>query len=104
MRIRAGETAQVRIKTPKRAALKQIQLELKDPPEGLTLLNVKVIPEGLAFKLKADKDAMENGFEGNVIVEAFTQYAQKNKNGKPTGQKRRASAGFLPAIPIKVVQ
>jgi hypothetical protein len=104
VRIRAGGTTQVRLKTRKRSALKQMQLELRDPPEGLTLHNVTVVPEGLAFQLKADKDAMETGFEGNLIVEAFTQYAQKNKNGKPTGKKRRASAGFLPAIPIKVVQ
>ena len=104
VRIRAGGTAQVRLKTRKRPALKQMQLELRDPPEGLTLHDVTVIPEGLAFKLKADKDAMKSGFEGNLIVEAFTQYAQKGKDGKPTGRKRRASAGFLPAIPIKIVQ
>ncbi len=104
VRIRAGETAQVRLKTRKRPALNQMQLELRDPPEGLTLHNVTVVPEGLAFRLKADKDAMQSGFEGNVIVEAFTQYVQKGRNGKPTRQKRRASAGFLPAIPIKVVQ
>ncbi len=104
VRIRAGGTTQVRLKTRKRPALKQMQLELRDPPEGLTLHNVRVVPEGLAFGLKADKAAMESGFQGNLIVEAFTYYAQKDKNGKPTGQKRRASAGFLPAIPIELVQ
>ncbi|RKY06196.1 MAG: hypothetical protein DRP66_09300 [Planctomycetota bacterium] len=104
VRIPAGGSTRVRLKTRKRPALKQMQLELRDPPEGLTLHNVAVVPEGLAFQLKADKDAMETGFEGNLIVEAFTQYAQKAKNGKPTGKKRRASAGFLPAIPIKIVQ
>jgi len=32
------------------------------------------------------------------------KFTPKTKDGKPTGAKRRSSMGFLPAIPIEVVQ
>jgi hypothetical protein len=81
-----------------------MQLELNEPPEGLTLHDVTVVPEGLAFQLKADKDTMQIGFADNLIVEAFREYTPKQKDGKPSDQKRRSSMGIFPAIPIEIVQ
>lgn len=104
VRIPAGGSAQVRIKTARRANFKGVQLQLKEPPEGLTLHDVTIVPNGLSFQLKAEKDAMQNGFADNVIVEAFREYAAKGKDGKPTGRKRRNSMGVFPAIPIEIVQ
>ena len=116
VRIPLGGSARVRIKTRKRTILKEMQLELNEPPEGLTLHDVTVVPEGLAFKLKADKDAMQIGFADNLIVEAFREYTPKQKDGPPkvglikagvagpSNQKRRYSMGIFPAIPIEIVQ
>ncbi len=104
IRIPADGSAQVRIKTARRANFKGIQLQLNEPPEGLTIHDVTVVPNGLSFQLKAEKDAMQNGFADNVIVEAFREYAAKGKDGKPTGRKRRNSMGVFPAIPIEIVQ
>lgn len=115
VRIPVGGSARVRIKTRKRAVLKEMQLELNEPPEGLTLHDVTVVPEGLAFKLKADKDIMQSGFADNLIVEAFREYTPKQKDGPPkvglikpgvagpSNQKRRYSMGIFPAIPIEIV-
>jgi len=80
-----------------------MQPVLIDPPEGLTLAGVNVVPEGLELQLKADKSAMKNGFAGNLIVEVFRQSVVRGKDGKPTNQKRRYSIGLLPAIPVEVV-
>ena len=102
VRIPAGGSAQVRIKTARRANFKGIQLQLNEPPEGLTMHDVTVVPNGLSFQLKAEKDAMH--IADNLIVEAFREYAVKRKDGKPTGQKRRNSMGVFPAIPIEIVQ
>ena len=104
VRIPAGGTARVLIKTRKRPILKEMQLELNEPPEGLTLHDVTVVPEGLAFRLKADKDAMQTGFADNLIVEAFRMVTPKQQEGKPAPQKRRVSMGVFPAIPIEIVQ
>ncbi len=116
VRIPVGGSADVRIKTRRGPSLKEIQLELNEPPEGLTLHDVTVVPEGLAFKLKADKDAMQIGFADNLIVEVFREYTPKQKDGPPkvglikagvagpSNQKRRYSMGIFPAIPIEIVQ
>ena len=104
VRIPAGGSAEVRIKTQRSSILKQLQLELNEPPEGLTLHNVTVVPEGLAFQLKADKDALQSGFADNLIIEAFRSFTPKQKGGKSSNQKRRYSMGVLPAIPIEIVQ
>ncbi len=104
VRIPAGGSAQVLIKSRRRTVLKEIQLQLNEPPEGLTLHDVTVVPEGLAFQLKADKDTMQSGFADNLIVEAFREFTPKQQEGKPAPQKRRVSMGVFPAIPIEIVQ
>ena len=103
VRIPAGGTAQVRIKTPQRKVLRDIQLELNEPPEGVTLHDVTVVPEGLAFRLKADKDAMQSGFADNLIIEAFAERVRRDQGGKTSKKKQRVSLGVLPAIPFEIV-
>ncbi len=97
-----GGSVQVQLKTTPRPILKEIRLDLYEPPEGITLDNVTVVPEGLAFVLKADKEALKAGFEDNLIVEAFRQYRPKQKDGK-LGKQRRDSLGAIPAVPIRIV-
>jgi hypothetical protein len=104
VRIPAGGSAQVLIKTRRGQALREMQLELNEPPEGVSLHDVTVVPDGLAFKLKADKDAIQSGFTDNLIVEAFREFTPKQQEGKPAPQKRRYSMGVFPAIPIEIVQ
>ena len=103
VRIPAGGSAEVRIKTRRGSALKEMKLELRKPPEGLTIGNVSVMKNGLAFQLKAEKDFLQSGFGDNLIIEAFREYRPKQKDGTVSNQKRRYSMGVLPAIPIRVV-
>ncbi len=103
VRIPAGGSVEVRIKTRRGAALKEMKLELLKPPEGLTIGNVSVAANGLVFQLKAAKDAVQSGFGDNLIVEAFREYRPKQKDGTLSNQKRRYSMGIFPAIAIKVV-
>ncbi|MHC4736446.1 MAG: hypothetical protein ACYTDW_18605 [Planctomycetota bacterium] len=88
VQIPAGGTAQVLMKTPRRAALKEMQLQLHEPPEGVIL----------------QEDSMQSGFADNLIVEAFREFTPKQQEGKPAPQKRRVSMGVFPAIPIEIVQ
>ena len=103
IRIPAGGSAEVRIKTRRGTALKEMKLELRKPPEGLTIGNVSAVADGLTFQLKAEKDVMQSGFGDNLIIEAFREYRPKQKDGTLSNQKRRYSMGIFPAIPIKVV-
>jgi hypothetical protein len=104
VRIPAGGSAHVRIKATGRANFKDVQLQLNEPPDGLTMYDVTVVPNGLSFDLKAEKDTMQSGFADNLIIEAFRESVVKQKDGKLTNQKRRNSMGVLPAIPIEIVQ
>jgi hypothetical protein len=102
VRVPAGGSAEVTLKTRPTQTLKQIKLVLDKPPEGLTLHGVTVVPQGLAFELRADKDVVQTGFGDNLIIEAVREYRPKDKSGKLLA-RRRSSMGFLRAIPIEVV-
>lgn len=103
VRIPTGGIARVRVKTQKRPILSSVQLELRDPPKGISLQDVSVIPEGLSFYLKADGTA-QAGLVDNAIVEAFAETSATQTKGKAAAQKSRYSLGILPAIPIEVVK
>ena len=66
--------------------------------------DVTVVPNGLTFQLKAEENVMPNGFSDNLIIEAFRESVVKQKDGKPTSQKRRYSMGVFRAIPIEIVE
>ncbi len=104
VRLPVDGSAQVRVKTRKRRVLKEIQLELDHPPDGVTLHDVAVVPGGLAFRLKADKDTVKDSLTDNLIVEAYREVTPKNKRGKAAKKKNRVSMGFFPAIPIEIVK
>jgi len=103
VKIPSGGTTQITCKTWKRPMPKKIELKLSEPPEGLTLQDVKVVPEGLAFQLKADKN-MKSGFTDNLIVEAYTELTPRQKTANSANQNQRVLMGLLPAIPIEIVQ
>ena len=107
VRVPAGGTAQVRLKTPRRPK-GEMKLALKEPPpKGVSLHDVKDVPDGVVFGLKVEGDAAKAGFADNLIVEASAEYevtSTNKKTGKTTKQKRRDSLGTLPAIPFVVVQ
>jgi hypothetical protein len=104
VRIPAGGSAQVRIRTRARTPIEELQLELSDPPEGITIHEVSKVPGGLAFRVEADGEALTDGFADNLIVEAVREFTPKQQAGKPAPRKRRYSMGFFPAIPIQIVQ
>jgi hypothetical protein len=103
IRIPAGGSVEVRIKTRRGKTLKEMKLELSKPPEGVTIGKVSVIKDGLTFQLKAEKDVIQSGFADNLIIEAFREYRPKQKDGTLSKQKRRYSMGVFPAIPIKII-
>ncbi|MFH0965225.1 MAG: hypothetical protein V2A58_14590 [Planctomycetota bacterium] len=105
VRVPAGGTARVSVRAPRRL-LRQVELELSDPAEGVTLQDVRIVDDGWTFELKVEGAAAKAGFADNLIVEAFTEVQTKpqdNKSAPPAGEKRRVSVGVLPAIPFLVV-
>jgi len=107
IQVPAGGTAQVRLRMPRYLARRKIRLELNEAEKGVTLQDVRPVPEGLAFQLKVEGDAAKAGYADNLIVEVFLEpwvNPKAKKTGKPAKQRPWASLGILPAIPFVVVQ
>ena len=102
VRLAAGDTARVRIATPRGQFAKQVQLELSEPPEGIAIRKVSPDQAGLVILLAADAAKVKPGLKGNLIVNTFMEYTPKPKDGKPR-PKRRTLIGALPAIPFEIV-
>jgi len=103
--IRPGGAVDVHIKTSSRPQLKNVELKISDPPQGITLNNIKIVNDRLIFQLRADRKLTKPGAVGNLIIEAHTrvQNQPKKKDGKKVpGSKRRVSLGILPAVPFVV--
>ncbi|MCC6694763.1 MAG: PPC domain-containing protein [Candidatus Hydrogenedentes bacterium] len=104
VRIALGGSAEVQVSVPKSPLLASVQLELRDPPAGLSLDGVTPVQGGLAFHIRADAAAAKAGLVDNLIVEAFGEPPADAKEGKGPSAKRRPSLGYLPAIPIEIVK
>jgi hypothetical protein len=104
VRIRAGGAAAVRIRTPRRLKVDEVTLALSEPPAGLTIGALRAAPGGLAFEVKADRQAAPTGFADNLIVEAFLDVAAGKQEGNKAKKKRRVPLGVLPAIPFEIVK
>ncbi|MFH1748371.1 MAG: hypothetical protein ABIG44_15165 [Planctomycetota bacterium] len=103
VRLPTGGSAQVQIKVPGRPELRDIELELNDPPKGITLQDVTLTSGTLAFVLQADGTDVKPGYADNLIVEAFMDVERPQRGQEGAKKKQRVSVGFLPAIPIEVV-
>jgi len=96
----SGGTAEVQVKVPPRMAFEEVMLELKQPPDGISLEDVAIKNNLLTFKIKADNTKIKDGFTDNLIVEVFTNSPVGPKDEKGNRTKQKISRGFLPAIPV----
>ncbi|MCC6679670.1 MAG: peptidase [Phycisphaeraceae bacterium] len=82
----------------------QAQLELSDPPAGVSLQKTETIDHSLAMTLQADAAAAKSGLKGNLIFNVYLE-RQPPKDGDPKAatQNRRTLIGALPAIPFEIV-
>ena len=83
-----------------------VEFELTDPPDGLTVGGVNSTPDGAQILLVADAAKLKPGLKGNLILNAFTQRAVPSaatKPVKPNAARQRVPLGTLPAVPYEVV-
>jgi hypothetical protein len=94
IRVPAGGSAPVKLLIPALpASLKNVQLEIDDPPAGLTLSDAASAPGVVTFILKAKPDAPKVGYADNLILEIFSDVGGN-----------RASLGILPAVSFQIVK
>jgi len=103
-RIPVGGTGQVVVSRAKRPpfTIEDARLELRDPPEGITIEGVSRTEDGAAISFRCDGKT-KPGTRGNLIVEAFNEKSFPAKDDKKAG-KNRWSMGLLPAIPFEITE
>jgi hypothetical protein len=80
----------------------QIQVELSDPPEGITVDSASWTPHGLALILRGDSATAQPKLKGNLMANAYLQTTVTEEDG--TTREVRNFIGPLPALPFEVVQ
>jgi len=98
-----GGSARVLVKMPRLPNPEKIELELSEAPKGITLTDVRFLPDRVVFTLRADEKGTAVGLADNLIVHAFTEWTPKSAKGAKA-KPRRVWIGTLPAIPIRVVK
>jgi hypothetical protein len=101
VRIPVGRTVEVRVRMGW-GRDGQLQVELVDPPEGITVERVSWTERGLALVLRGDAAKATPKRKGNLMANAFLQTTVTEKDGKT--RDVRNFIGPLPALPFEVVR
>ena len=80
----------------------RIQLELSDPPEGISIQKVGPTRQGTEIVVQSDAAKIKPGLRGNLIVYVFPTRSANGKN-KPGANRPRVPLAALPAIPFEVI-
>lgn len=96
-----GGRAEVVVDLPGRGVVEGIHFELRDPPTGVSLVDVRREPAKVTLVLACDA-AREEAFSGNIIADAYIQNPIRDDDGNPTGRTRKVPLGSLPAIPARI--
>ncbi len=91
LKIPSGGKAKVEYKILQPVKNEKINLELKEPKEGIKIENLKIENDILSFDIKLD-EKINKGYSDNLIIEIISEIGGK-----------RISMGFLPAIMIEVI-
>ena len=104
IRIPAGGTARLRLRTPGPAFAQRVRLELNEPPEGISLQRLTPSPEGAELVVQSDAAKVKPGLKGNLIINLYPERpAGTAPKGKAPANNRRFAIGSLPAIPFEIV-
>jgi hypothetical protein len=118
VQIPSGGTARVRVGIPARL-LDRVELELNDPPDGITIRRVVPGLIGCEIVLQSDATKVKPGLSGNLIVNLFAKIAlpaavtptptsptptpTTTPAAKAKNNRVKVPIGVLPAIPFDVV-
>jgi len=104
VKIPAGGTAGVRVRTPGSAFTNNFQLELNEPPDGISIASVSAAGAETEIMLHSDAARIKPGVKGNLIVNVMAKRPRAAPvAGKARGNQPRVALGTLPAIPFEIV-
>jgi hypothetical protein len=82
--------------------LKNVGVELNEPPDGISV--ERVLPEGdtLIVTLAADAAKVKAEQKGNLLFNAFREWKSNPTDGSPA-RTDRSPIGLLPAVPFEIL-
>jgi hypothetical protein len=103
VQIPVGGSVRVRINSPAARFSANVQLELSQAPEGLSVKRCSTSGDTIEVELVCDAAKAKAGQRGNLLLNAFGgRDAGKQKSGK-AGNPQRNALGTVPAIPFEIV-
>ncbi|HEX9047490.1 MAG TPA: hypothetical protein VF988_10725, partial [Verrucomicrobiae bacterium] len=103
VKIPLGGSVHVRVTAPPGNFSDRWQLEMNNPPEGISLTNVMATPGSLELVFACDAEKAKTGATGNLICDVVPKNtAPANAPKKPVNPVRRAAVATLPAIPFAI--
>jgi hypothetical protein len=104
VKVPAGQAARVRVAIPPGyRTFENVEFELSEPPDGITLRDVSVGPGVADFAVQVDVEKIKAGLKGNLIVSVSGE-RRPGANAAPDAARRRVPMGMLPAIRFEVVE
>jgi hypothetical protein len=120
VKLPAGSAVQLRVAIPPGyRTFKNLEFQLSEPPEGVTLTGLSFDASGASFSIQTDLAKLKPGRRGNLIVEIIGERvppanaaapanaastATPAAAPRPAAQAQRVRLGMLPAIPFEVVK
>jgi len=106
LKIAAGQTTAFHVVAQFGKAFEAIQVELSEPPEGVSIQKFTVGPASIEIVFAADVTKAKPGQQGNLILIATGERAnagdKKEEKGKKNSGPRRIPLTALPAIPYEI--
>lgn len=104
VKIPAGGTTGVRISIPNRLSSDNFQLELSEPPDGISIAHIAQGEMETKIVLHSDASKIKPGATGNLIVNIISvKQRPAAAAAKAQAGQRRSALGALPAIPFEIV-
>ena len=103
VRIPAGGTATILVGIPVSPLLGAIELDLSDPPDGITIKSTSSSPGGTEIVLQCDAAKVKPGLEGNLIIDASLEHSPLPGSDPKKSRTLRIALGVVPAVPFVVV-
>jgi hypothetical protein len=100
VRIARGGTASVKVSTPSNLFLDRFNLELDNPPEGISLEKVSAVANGVELLIRCDAAKVAIGTKANIICSVLPKNRANPSTPRPSGA--RGVAATFPAIPIEI--
>jgi hypothetical protein len=96
-----GGSARVRVALPLPRTFEKYEFDLSEPPDGVTLGDLVIGPNGAEFLLRADPVKAKPGTRGNlIVVVSGERVPQPNQ---PAAARRRLPLVTLPAIQFEII-